>query len=69
MAMQAWLKGESPKPGSKRKSDDDADQSPAKRKFTKELHQDSFDWYLKDESGKWHCSICRAAKSSNAYAI
>ena len=39
-----------------------------KKKFVKNLNQASFDWYVCDEKGLWHCSVCREAKSDNIYA-
>ena len=55
MSLISWLKIGSPKPGSKRKLLEESDkenESPWKRKFSKELNQDSFDWYIKDDEGK-----------------
>ena len=63
-----WLLGLRPKPGVKSKAEDAPESaSPAKR-FTKEVNQKSFDWYVQDESGKWHCSVCRLAKVDGAYS-
>ena len=38
------------------------------KKFVKNLNQDSFDWYVADENGVWHCKLCRSCKLNNAYA-
>ena len=70
LRLDQWLKGTGPKPGYKRKADEslESESSPTKKKFLKELNQKSFDWYKQDESGKWHCTICRLAKIDSAYA-
>jgi hypothetical protein len=39
-----------------------------KKKFIKNLNQDSFDWYIVDKDGVWHCKLCRECKLDNAYA-
>jgi hypothetical protein len=39
-----------------------------KRSFSKSLNQASFDWYVKDSEGLWHCKLCRDAKFDNQYA-
>ncbi|XP_053406405.1 SCAN domain-containing protein 3-like [Mercenaria mercenaria] len=48
-------------------SDSETVESP-KKKFIKNLNQDSFEWYVADENGVWHCSVCRECKLDNAYA-
>ena len=71
LRLDQWLMGNGPKPGYKQKADEASESeisSPAKKKFTKEISQKSFDWYKQDESGKWHCSICRLAKIDSAYS-
>ena len=71
MSLTSWLKIGSPKSGSKRKLPEESDkgnESPSKRKFSKELNQDSFDWYIKDDEGKWHCTLCRNGKFDIPYA-
>lgn len=68
MSLDSWLKGTGSKPGSKRKTDDAVETSPFKRKFTKEMSQDSFSWYIQDSEGIWHCSVCREAKHDNPYS-
>lgn len=68
MSLENWLVGLAPKPGYKRKADDEPSSSPSKKRFTKELNQDSFSWYKLDAEGKWHCSVCREAKIESAYA-
>ena len=71
LRLDQWLMGNGPKPGYKRKANEASESeisSPAKKKFTKEISQKSFDWYKQDESGKWHCSICRLAKIDSAYS-
>lgn len=68
MSLENWLLGLSPKPGTKRKADAEFEAPSPKRKFTKELSQNSFDWYVLDEAGLWHCSVCREAKNDSAYA-
>ena len=61
----------SPSNSAKRKleveSDSQSSQTP-KKKFRKNLNQDSFDWYICHENGLWHCSVCREYKVDNAYA-
>ena len=51
MSVASWLKGQSPKPGSKRKSSEMETEleldSPSKRQFSKSLNQASFDCYIK----------------------
>ena len=63
MSLVNWLSGTGPKPGLKRKLDDatdsDSESGPDKKKKPKEMAQKNFDWYKQDESGKWHCTICR----------
>ena len=72
MTLDSWLKIGSTKTGSKRKlledSENTENESPAKTKFTQAVNQDAFDWNKKDEPGKWHCSLCRAAKFDKPYA-
>ena len=72
MSLVNWLSGTGPKPGLKRKLDDatesESESGPDKKKKPKEMAQKNFDWYKQDESGKWHCTICRVAKLDNAYA-
>lgn len=73
MSLDSWLKGNSPKPGYKRKQNENDDSassmdSPAKKRFTKSLNQSSFDWYVQDENKLWHCRVCRNANIKNAYA-
>jgi hypothetical protein len=73
MSLKSWLQGDSQKPSSfKRKSPETEisdSNSPAKKKiFTKELRQSSFDWYVQDTNGLWHCKLCRENKHDNAYA-
>lgn len=67
MSLHAWLTGESPKPGGKRKLEDNAIESPRK-KFSKEITQNSFEWYQMDSDKKWHCTVCRAANMDNPYS-
>lgn len=67
MSIANWLTGLGPKPGCKRKADAQESDSPSK-KFVKEASQSSFDWYKQDESGKWHCAVCRLAKIDGAYS-
>ena len=69
MSLANWLSEVGPKPGTKRKIDVDSDaESPSKRKFTKGFSQKNFDWYQLDDTGKWHCNVCRQASIENAYA-
>lgn len=69
MSLTSWLKGEMPKPSSKRKYEDDAEVvSTPQRKFKKANCQKSYDWYIVDSDGVWHCSVCRNAKLDTAYA-
>ena len=67
MSLSGWLKGESPKPGRKRKLELENTESPAK-KFVKSMNQASFLWYVQDENQLWHCKICRQAKLDTPYA-
>ena len=74
MSLQSWLTGGgTPKPGAKRKRDsettDNIEIEPPKKKFSKEMNQTSFEWYIMDEGGKWHCTLCRTAIIETAYAI
>ena len=67
--MERWLLGLGPKPGTpKRKAENAPESESPSKKFTKEVTQTSFDWYSQDETGKWHCSICRQAKVDGAYS-
>ncbi|MEW8546314.1 MAG: hypothetical protein AB2693_22585 [Candidatus Thiodiazotropha sp.] len=68
MSLDSWLCGTGAKPGYKRKADEAAESGPPKKKFVKEVNQNSFDWYKQDESGLWHCTVCREAKIDSAYA-
>jgi hypothetical protein len=68
MSLASWLTGGGEKPGYKRKANGNTEKSPPKKKFSKEMSQDSFNWYMQDESGKWHCTLCRSAQFDNAYA-
>ena len=69
MSLSAWLKGDSPKPSSKRKLDDaESDSNSPAKKFSKKLTQKDFDWYIKIDD-KYCCKLCRDAKQNGAYAL
>ncbi|ESO93696.1 hypothetical protein LOTGIDRAFT_153151 [Lottia gigantea] len=77
MSLQSWL-SPSLKTSSKRPLEilvNDTNQSspshssPKKRKFSKELSQTAFNWYVLDtDKSKWFCKVCREAKNDTAYA-
>ena len=70
--LKSWLinsPSASTKPGQKRKAVDEPEECTTPRKFHKVLNQNDFDWYVKDESGIWHCTLCRSAKFRSAYAV
>ena len=67
MSLQSWLGGGSPRTPVKRKADSEAlDSTP--KKFSKVMSQNSYEWYVTDNSGVWHCKLCRDSKFSNQYA-
>ena len=39
-----------------------------RKKETQEMVQKNFDRYKQDESGKWHCAVCRVVKLDIAFA-
>ena len=51
----SWLKGIGLKPESKRKMDDAGESGLPRKKFSKEMSQENYDWYMQDSDGKWHC--------------
>lgn len=65
MSLSSWLKGEPP--SKKRKHQETESESP-KRSFKKLNSQVTYDWYVKDDSGLWHCSLCRTAKFESPYS-
>ena len=69
--LKSWLinSPSATKPGQKRKAVDEPEECTTPRKFHKVLNQNDFDWYVKDESGIWHCTLCRSAKFRSAYAV
>ncbi len=74
MSIVSWLQGNSPKLGSKRKLSDSEDSdkkngTPSKKKFTKQLTQADFDWYIQDTEGLLHCKLCRQAKIRQCHYI
>ena len=69
--LKSWLinSPSATKPGQKRKAVDEPEECMTPRKFHKVLNQNDFDWYVKDESGIWHCTLCRSVKFRSAYAV
>ncbi|KAK6167147.1 hypothetical protein SNE40_021244 [Patella caerulea] len=69
--MEKWLSNKTGSPCSKLKLDENDDpvfSTSSKKRFSKDLSQSSFDWYVLDGNDKWHCKLCRTANSDNEYA-
>ena len=67
MSLDSWLTGASPSP-MKRKLDEDKENASPSKRFKKELNQTSFDWYIKDSKGLYHCNVCRENHVATSYA-
>lgn len=68
MSLAAWLQGGTPSKKRKVPVENESEIDSPKRKFKKLNSQNSYDWYVKDDSGLWHCSLCRTAKFDSPYA-